>query len=48
MPQPRSRFADCTIEIQAIFPNPEDILSHGMCAEMRAQIGVRHNALLVP
>jgi membrane fusion protein (multidrug efflux system) len=37
-----------TIEIQAVFPNPEDILRPGMYAKIRAQIGVRRDALLVP
>jgi RND family efflux transporter MFP subunit len=37
-----------TIAIQVIFPNPEDILRPGMYAKVRAQTGIRHNALLVP
>ncbi len=37
-----------TIELQAVFPNPEDILRPGMYAKIRAQIGVRRDALLVP
>ncbi|MGH7931697.1 MAG: efflux RND transporter periplasmic adaptor subunit [Candidatus Binataceae bacterium] len=37
-----------TIQIQATFPNPEDILRPGMYAKIRAQTGVRHHALLVP
>ncbi len=37
-----------TIQIQAIFPNPEDLLRPGMYAKIRAQIGVRRDALMVP
>jgi RND family efflux transporter MFP subunit len=37
-----------TIEIQAIFPNPEDILRPGMYAKVRVQTDIRRNALLVP
>ncbi|HJU12519.1 MAG TPA: efflux RND transporter periplasmic adaptor subunit, partial [Candidatus Binataceae bacterium] len=37
-----------TIQIQAVFPNSEDILRPGMYAKIRAQTGVRRGALLVP
>ena len=37
-----------TIMIQAIFANPGNILRPGMYAKLRAQTGIRHNALLVP
>jgi membrane fusion protein (multidrug efflux system) len=37
-----------TIQIQATFPNAEDLLRPGMYAKIRAQTGVRHDALLVP
>jgi RND family efflux transporter MFP subunit len=37
-----------TIMMQAIFPNPENVLRPGMYAKVRAQTDVRHNALLVP
>ena len=37
-----------TIMMQAIFPNPENILRPGMYAKVRAQTDVQHNALLVP
>ena len=37
-----------TIMMQAIFPNPENILRPGMYAKVRAQTDVEHNALLVP
>jgi len=37
-----------TIQIQAIFPNTEDILRPGMYAKVRANTGVRNDAVLVP
>jgi RND family efflux transporter MFP subunit len=37
-----------TIMMQAIFPNPENILRPGMYAKVRAQTDIQHNALLVP
>jgi membrane fusion protein (multidrug efflux system) len=37
-----------TIMMQALFPNPENILRPGMYAKVRAQTEVQHNALLVP
>ena len=37
-----------TIMMQAIFPNPENILRPGMYAKVRAPTDVQHNALLVP
>jgi RND family efflux transporter MFP subunit len=37
-----------TIMMQAIFPNPENVLRPGMYAKVRAQTDVQHNALLVP
>ena len=37
-----------TIMMQAIFPNPENILRPGMYAKVRAQTDVQHSALLVP
>lgn len=37
-----------TIMMQAVFPNPENILRPGMYAKVRAQVEVRHNASLVP
>jgi RND family efflux transporter MFP subunit len=37
-----------TIMMQAIFPNPENILRPGMYAKVRAQTDAQHNALLVP
>lgn len=37
-----------TIQLQATFPNPEDILRPGLFAKIRAQTGIKHNALLVP
>lgn len=37
-----------TIMMQALFPNPENILRPGMYAKVRAQTDVQHNALLVP
>jgi RND family efflux transporter MFP subunit len=37
-----------TMMMQATFPNPENILRPGMYAKLRAQTGIRHNALLVP
>ncbi len=37
-----------TIMMQAIFPNPENILRPGMYAKVRAQTEVQHNAVLVP
>lgn len=37
-----------TIQIQAVFPNPEDVLRPGMYAKVRAQTGVHRDALLVP
>ena len=36
------------IMMQAIFPDPENILRPGMYAKVRAQTDVQHNALLVP
>jgi membrane fusion protein, multidrug efflux system len=36
-----------TIMMQALFPNPENILRPGMYAKVRAQTEVQHNALLV-
>lgn len=37
-----------TIQIQAIFPNTEDLLRPGMYAKVRAKTGVRNDAVLVP
>ena len=37
-----------TIQIQATFPNPDNILRPGQYAKIRAATGVLHNALLVP
>ena len=37
-----------TIEVQAIFPNPDHFLRPGMYAKVRAAAEVRHKALLVP
>jgi len=37
-----------TIMMQALFPNPENILRPGMYAKVRAQTDVQHSALLVP
>jgi membrane fusion protein, multidrug efflux system len=37
-----------TIMLQAVFPNPQNILRPGMYAKVRAQTEVQHNALLVP
>lgn len=37
-----------TIMMQALFPNPQNILRPGMYAKVRAQTDVQHNALLVP
>ncbi len=37
-----------TIQIQATFPNPNDILRPGQYAKIRVPSGVLHNALLVP
>ncbi|HTT77219.1 MAG TPA: efflux RND transporter periplasmic adaptor subunit [Candidatus Binataceae bacterium] len=37
-----------TIEIQAVFPNPDDILRPGMYVKVRAETGIQRNALLVP
>ena len=37
-----------TIQIQATFPNPDNILRPGQYAKIRAPTDVRHNALLVP
>jgi len=37
-----------TIMMQALFPNPENVLRPGMYAKVRAQTDVHHNALLVP
>lgn len=37
-----------TITMQALFPNPENVLRPGMYAKVRAQTDVQHNALLVP
>jgi RND family efflux transporter MFP subunit len=37
-----------TIMMQALFPNPENVLRPGMYAKVRAQTDVQHNALLVP
>lgn len=37
-----------TIKIQAIFPNPGNILRPGLYAKVRAATGVLHDALLVP
>ncbi len=37
-----------TIQIQATFPNPNDILRPGQYAKIRVASGVLHNALLVP
>jgi RND family efflux transporter MFP subunit len=37
-----------TIRIQAIFPNPENVLRPGMYAKVRARTDIRHSALLVP
>ncbi len=37
-----------TIEVQATFPNPGNILRPGLYAKIRAATGTVHNALLVP
>jgi RND family efflux transporter MFP subunit len=37
-----------TIQVQATFPNPEDILRPGMYAKVRVRTGVQHDAILVP
>ena len=37
-----------TIQIQATFPNPDNILRPGQYAKIRVASGVLHNALLVP
>jgi RND family efflux transporter MFP subunit len=37
-----------TITMQALFPNPQNVLRPGMYAKVRAQTDVRHNALLIP
>ena len=37
-----------TIQLQATFPNPDNILRPGQYAKIRAATDVRHNALLVP
>ncbi len=37
-----------TIQIQATFPNPDNILRPGQYAKIRVAAGVVHNALLVP
>ena len=37
-----------TIMMQALFPNPENILRPGMYAKVRAQTEVQHNAVVVP
>jgi RND family efflux transporter MFP subunit len=37
-----------TIMMQALFPNPKNVLRPGMYAKVRAQTDVQHNALLVP
>lgn len=37
-----------TITMQALFPNPENVLRPGMYAKVRAQTDVQHNALLIP
>jgi RND family efflux transporter MFP subunit len=37
-----------TMMMQAIFPNPENVLRPGMYAKVRAQTEVQHNAVLVP
>jgi membrane fusion protein (multidrug efflux system) len=37
-----------TIMMQALFPNPENVLRPGMYAKVRAQTDVQHNALIVP
>ena len=37
-----------TIMMQALFPNPENVLRPGMYAKVRAQTDVQYNALLVP
>jgi RND family efflux transporter MFP subunit len=37
-----------TIMMQALFPNPENILRPGMYAKVRAQTDVQHSALIVP
>lgn len=37
-----------TIEVQATFPNPGNILRPGLYAKIRAPTGVLHNALMVP
>jgi RND family efflux transporter MFP subunit len=37
-----------TITMQALFPNPENVLRPGMYAKVRAQTDVQHSALLVP
>jgi RND family efflux transporter MFP subunit len=36
-----------TITMQALFPNPENVLRPGMYAKVRARTDVQHNALLV-
>jgi membrane fusion protein, multidrug efflux system len=37
-----------TIEVQATFPNPDNVLRPGLYAKIRAATDVKHNALLVP
>jgi RND family efflux transporter MFP subunit len=37
-----------TIQIQGVFPNPDDILRPGLYAKVRVAADVLHNALLVP
>jgi membrane fusion protein (multidrug efflux system) len=37
-----------TIQLQALFPNPDGILRPGLYAKVRAAIVVKRNALLVP
>lgn len=37
-----------TIKIQALFPNPGDVLRPGLYAKLRADVETRQNALLVP
>jgi RND family efflux transporter MFP subunit len=37
-----------TIMMQALFPNPENVLRPGMYAKLRAQTDAQHKALLVP
>jgi membrane fusion protein, multidrug efflux system len=37
-----------TIKVQAVFPNPDNILRPGLYAKVRASTGTLHNALVIP